>query len=156
MHLQIGIYFPRCPLLFVIVVEALSGEFRVTLTWELSYADDLVVISETEDDLIIRLNECKRNVENRSMRVNMNKTKVMISGEWQKIMQKAVRWPCDVCGKGIGNNAVQCTSYQKWVHRKCMKTSMYKVMKTFICRGCINPVTGTRHRSVDISVNANL
>jgi len=31
------------------------------------------------------------------MRVNMNKTKVMISGEWQKVMQKAVRWPCGVC-----------------------------------------------------------
>ena len=27
---------------------------------------------------------------NRGMRVNMNKTKVMISGEWQKVMQKSV------------------------------------------------------------------
>ena len=27
----------------------------------------------------------------------MNTTKVMISGEWQKVMQKAVRWPCGVC-----------------------------------------------------------
>jgi len=30
----------------------------------------------------------------------MNKTKDMISGEWQKVMQKAVRWPCGVCGRG--------------------------------------------------------
>jgi len=29
------------PLLFVIVMEALSREFRVALTWELLYADDL-------------------------------------------------------------------------------------------------------------------
>jgi len=29
-------------------------------------------------------------VENKGMRVNMNRTKVMISGEWQKVMQKAV------------------------------------------------------------------
>jgi len=43
-------------------------------------ADDLVVIAETEDDLIKRLNERKDNVENRGMGVNMNKTKVMISG----------------------------------------------------------------------------
>jgi len=28
------------------------------------------------------------------MRVDMNKTRVMISGEWQKVTQKAVRWPC--------------------------------------------------------------
>jgi len=52
----------------------------------------------------------------------------------------------------------QLTSCQKWVHRKCsgIKGSMYKVMKTFVCRGCVNPVTGTGHTSVDISVNANL
>jgi len=46
------------------------------------YADDHVVIAETEDDLIKRLNESKDNVEKKGMRVNMNKTKVMISGEW--------------------------------------------------------------------------
>ena len=38
------------------------------------------MITETEDDLIERLNEWKDIVENRIMRVNMNKTKVMISG----------------------------------------------------------------------------
>jgi len=58
------------PLLFVIVTEALSKEFRVALPWEFLYEDDLVVIAETEDDLIKRLNEWKDNVENRGMRVN--------------------------------------------------------------------------------------
>jgi len=92
------------------------------------------------------------------MRVNMNKTKVMISGEWQKVTRNAVKQRCDVCGRGIGNNSIWCTSCQKWVHRKCsgIKGSMYKVMKTFVCRGCMNPVTGTGRTSVDIGVNANL
>ena len=61
------------------------------------YADDLVVIAETEDDLIKKLNKWKDNVENRGLRVNMNKTRVVISGEHQKQMQKAIRWPCDRC-----------------------------------------------------------
>jgi len=39
------------PLLFVIVMEALSRELRVALP------DDLVVTAETEDNLIKRLNE---------------------------------------------------------------------------------------------------
>ena len=59
----------------MIVVEAISIEFRVALLWELLYADDLVVIAETGEDLIKRLNEWKNNVENRGMRVNMNKTR---------------------------------------------------------------------------------
>ena len=50
-------------------------------------------------------------------------------------------WPFDVCGRGVGNNSVQCTSCQKWVHRKCsgIKGIMYKVMETFVCRVCMNP-----------------
>jgi len=83
------------------------------------------------------------------MRVNTNKTKVMISGERQKVMEKA---------RGVSNNSIQCTRCQKWVQRKCIgiKGSMYKVMKTFMCRGCVNPVTSTGRSSVDIGDNANL
>jgi len=36
------------------------------------------------------------------------------------------------------------------------KVSMYKVMKTFVSRGCMNPVTGTGHTSIDTGVKANL
>jgi len=57
-------------------MEALSGEFRVALPWELLYKDDLVVIAETDDDLIKRLNEWKDTMQNRRMRVNMNKTRL--------------------------------------------------------------------------------
>ena len=43
MHQRSGL----SPLLFVIVMEAISREFRVALPWELPYADDLAVIAET-------------------------------------------------------------------------------------------------------------
>ena len=46
----------------VIVMEAISREFRVALPRELLYADDLAVIAETEEELIKRLNEWKENV----------------------------------------------------------------------------------------------
>ena len=121
-------------------MEAISREFRIALPWQLLYADDLVVIAETEEDLVNRLDEWKKNMENRGVRVNMNKTKVMISGERQKPVQKAARWPCGVCGGGVGSNLIQCTNCQKWVHKKHsgIKGSMYKVMRSFICRGdCI-------------------
>ena len=135
----------------MIVMEAISIEFRVALPWELLYADELAVIAETEEELIKRLNEWKDDVESKGMRVNMNKTKVMISGERQKVRQ-AVRWPCGVCSKGVGSNSLQCTSCQKWVHKKCsgIKGSMSKVVKSFISKGCLNPVTSAGRTSVDI------
>ena len=87
-------------------MEAISREFRVALPWKLLYADDLAVIAETEEELIKRFNDRKDNVESKGMRVNMNKTKVMISGERQKVRQKAVRWPCEVCCKGVGSSVL--------------------------------------------------
>ena len=39
----------------------------------------IAVIAETEEELIKRLNEWKENVDSKGMRVNMNKTNVMIS-----------------------------------------------------------------------------
>jgi len=41
-------------------------------------------------------------VESKGMRVNMNKTKVIISGERQMVWQKAARGPCGVGKKGVG------------------------------------------------------
>ena len=61
--------------------------------------------AETEDNLNKRLNEWKDFVENRGMRVNKNKTNVIISGQRQKVTKKAVRWLCGVCGRGVGNNS---------------------------------------------------
>jgi len=92
------------------------------------------------------------------MRLIMNQTKVMISGERQKLMLKAARWPCGVCGRSVGSNSMQCTSYQKWVHKKCSRInrSMSKVIKSFTYRGCLNTVTSTHCISVDIGVSANL
>ena len=39
------------PLLFIIVMEALSREFRTSLPWDLLYADDLVLISDSIEGL---------------------------------------------------------------------------------------------------------
>ena len=70
----------------------------------------MALTAETEEELIKSLNEWKDNVESRDARVRMNKTKVVISGERQKVLQKAVRWPCGVCVRGVDSNLIQCTS----------------------------------------------
>ena len=42
------------PLLFIIVLEALSREFRSGVPWEDFYADDLVIITESLEESVRR------------------------------------------------------------------------------------------------------
>ena len=87
-------------------MKAISREFRVALPWKLLYADDLAVIAETEKEWIKRLNDWKDNVDSKGMRVDMNKTKVMISGErqmvWQKVVECAFSALCLQCFDAVG------------------------------------------------------
>ena len=66
------------PLLFIIFLEALSREFRTGCQWELFYADDLVIISDSIDDLTARVSSWKDHMETKGLRANMKKTKVML------------------------------------------------------------------------------
>ena len=61
------------PLLFIIELEALSREFCTGTPWELLYADDLVIIAETEDELRMKLIKWKTNLETKGLRVNTKK-----------------------------------------------------------------------------------
>ena len=66
------------PLLFIIVLEALSREFRSGVPWEDLYADDLVIIAESLEECVRRLLTWKETMEKKRLRVNAGKTKIMI------------------------------------------------------------------------------
>ena len=57
-------------ILFVIVLKALSGDFRVGLYMELFYADDLVLVAETKELLKEKLGMWKMGMELKDLRVN--------------------------------------------------------------------------------------
>ena len=59
------------PLLFTIVMEALSQDFRNGCPWELLYADDLVIMAESIDELVQRFSAWKTGLESKGLRVNM-------------------------------------------------------------------------------------
>ena len=44
------------PLLFILVLEVLSREFRTGAPWELLYADDLVIVADSLEELLQKLN----------------------------------------------------------------------------------------------------
>ena len=57
------------PLLFIIVLEALSREFRTGCPWELLYVDDLMISAEpmSMEDLLVKLNSLKSEMEKKSL-----------------------------------------------------------------------------------------
>ena len=126
------------PLLFIIVMEALSREFRTGCPWELLYADDLVIIAETIDELLTKLSNWKGAIENKGLRVNMGKTKGLCSRhDAPKPVEKS-RFPCGVCSVGVGRNSILCSSCKLWIHKKCTEiTGRLVEDPSFKCKRCL-------------------
>ena len=81
------------PLLFIIVMEALSQEFQTGCPWELLYADDLVLVAESIEELTRKFSLWKQGLEGKGLRVNLGKTKVMVipGGKSRKLRQSILR-----------------------------------------------------------------
>ena len=102
------------PLLFIIVLEALvSREFRCGVPWEDLYADDLVIIAESLEECVRRLLTWKEAMEEKGLRVNAGKTKIM------DLLQSSGEFPSAVCRTGVGSNSIFCKDCKHWVHKKC-------------------------------------
>ena len=76
------------PLLFIIVLDALSSEFRAGVFWEELYADDLIIIADSLRECVRRLLIWKEAMEKKGLRVNAGKTKVMICGTGLDLLQR--------------------------------------------------------------------
>ena len=135
------------PLLSIIVLEALSREFRTSCPWELLYADDLVLIADTMDELLSKLGNWKKHLEAKGLRVNMGKTKIMISGKNLHSLRDSGKHPCGVCRKGVGSNSVLCCGCQLWIHKNCSgikgKLTDDPSYKCKRCMGLCRPTDGT-------------
>ena len=58
------------PLHFIIVLEALSMEFRTGLPWELLYAHNLVLMADSIEELEILFERWRSGMEQKGLRVN--------------------------------------------------------------------------------------
>ena len=108
------------PMLFIIVLEALSREFRTGCPWELLYADDLMISAGSKEELLVKVKTWKTEIEKKGLSVNMGKTKIMESGINLDVLKKSSKYPCGVCLTGVGSPyASLCDGCERWVHKKC-------------------------------------
>ena len=96
------------PLLFIMVLEALSREFRSGVPCENLYADDLVIIVKSLEECVRWLFTWKEAMEKKGLRVNAGKTKIMICGTGLDLLQSSCEFPCSVCRTGVGSNSIFC------------------------------------------------
>ena len=125
------------PLLFVLVLEAPSREFPTGLPWELLYIDDLVLMVDTQEECFSKLKAGKAGMESKRLHVNMKKTKLLVSGGDQDVLQKSSKYPCAVCCSGVSRNSMLCSQYMLWVHTMCSAIPEWLVVDpNYICHRC--------------------
>ena len=142
------------PLLFIMVLEALSREFRTGCPWELLYADDLMISAESMEELLVKLKTWKSEMEKKGLRVNMGKTKIMASGMNLDLLKKSGKDPCGVCQTGVGSNSIFCGGCLWWLHKKCSGIkSPLRPDPDFRCTRCLGtarPIDGRTVKEVKV------
>ena len=79
------------------------------------YADNLVLMSESIENLKEKFLKWKQTFESKGLKVNLKKTKLMVSGLKGEVLKSKVD-PCAKCCKKVMANSVMCTKCGKWVH----------------------------------------
>ena len=67
------------PLLFVILMETLSQNYRCGCPWEPIYAHDLVIMDESLCGLLNQFTASKISFDEKGFQVNTSKTKIIVS-----------------------------------------------------------------------------
>ena len=92
--------------------------FYAFVDLELLYADDLVIMAPTMEQLGRRVADWRASLLGKRLKVNAGKSKVMVGSSGGKMIVNCGKWPCGVCGKGVQANSVQCTVLKKRIHKR--------------------------------------
>ena len=144
------------PLLFIIVMEAVTHSVREGLPWEMLYADDLVLVGKCEEELKEKLRKWNECLKKKGLQINEDKTKVMCESFGTDTTQVVgnVKHPCSVFLKGVGVNSIRCIQCIQWVYARCSRVkgcSLKKVESSFICRRCKGEFCETRQVNSQIN-----
>ena len=84
-------------------------------------------------------------MEEKGLRVNAGKTKIMICGTGLDLLQSSGEFPCAVCRTGVGSNSIFCKGCKHWVHKKCsglkyicQQERPAPVATVCVCRDCVS------------------
>ena len=125
------------PLVFVIMVDVVTENVRNGLLSEMLYTDDLVLMSKTKAVLREKFWKWKEAFESKGLKVNIERTKVIVSGAEGEVSVSKVD-PCGNCGKRVMTNSLLCVKCRKWIHGRCAKAKRVtpRLGRDFVCGRC--------------------
>ena len=79
-----------------------------------------MISAESMEELLVKVQTWKTEMEKKGLSVNMGKIKIIESGINLDVLKKSGKYPCGVCQSGVGSsNANFCGACKRWVHKKC-------------------------------------
>ena len=110
------------PLLFTVVIDVVRNRVKVGTSQEILYADDLVLIAKTLAEPQKKFNIWKSALESKGLKVNLVKTKVMVSKIGQVTVKPSSKTdPCGICGRKTISKAVLCKQCGNTIHGRYAK-----------------------------------
>ena len=81
-------------------------------------ADDLVLITDTQEEYISQLKAWTTGMESKGVCVSMKNTNFLVSRVGHDVLKKFGKYPCTICSSGGNNNSIQYSQCMLWVHEK--------------------------------------
>ena len=78
----------------------------------------------------------KTHMEQRGPKVNMGKTKLLVTGGIQMELVQFGRYSCGVCGWAVWVNSVLRVACNKWCHKRCSGLRSLNQVVNFRCPAC--------------------
>ena len=125
---------------YSMIIDVLFENGRKGVLYELLYADDLVLMAESMEELEAQFIHWEAAFEGKGLKGNLGKTKVMESGGGSGVVVWAKIEPCGVCEKKAKVNFVRCKTCKKWIHAKCARVKIVScgMNGNFESRVCMN------------------
>ena len=81
--------------------------------------DDLMLVAESMEEPMEKFQRWKDAMESKGLRVNIRKTKAMISDPDFGQLDESGDWPCSVCSKCVKISSIFCNYCNFWLHKRC-------------------------------------